>query len=317
MIDTVNSIQMTTHTNKSDPIWIDDFNILFKKERLTEFFPCKIQSNEERLNSIVRLSLYSSIVLCIYHSDPKYSSIFIFILFFTYIIYKHNPKINNKTTKINKIDLTTQQQAQVEAERLASDPLNDLSLNNFTPSLGLNASKKHLGTLVSENGNTTQGVGIIEQFEGERHGEKSGTCTAPTVDNPFMNATMKDYMNFDKDGSIVDRPPACDPSSPSVKNEIETNFNNNLFKDVNDVFGKSNSQRQFFTMPWTQIPNDRESFQQWLYLSPATCKENQDNCLRSEDLRSNRFIMPNPLRNPNSAGARAKQNTNQAASSAP
>lgn len=326
MIDTVNSIKMTTNTNKSDLIWIDDFNILFKKERLTDFFPCKSQTNEERINAIVRLSLYSSIVLCIYHSDPKYSSIFIFILFFTYIIYKHHPEINSKTTEINKIDLTTQQQTQLEAERLASDPLNDQTLNNFTPSLGLNASKKHLGTLVSADGKTAQSVGIeteeteqIEQFEGERRGEtnRNFTCTAPTVDNPFMNATMKDYMNFDSNGSIVDRPPACDPNDPTVKNEIETNFNNNLFKDVNDVFGKSNSQRQFFTMPYTTVPNKQDEFARWLYLSPATCKENQDNCIRSEDLRSNRFIMPNPLRNPNSNGARAKQNTNQAVSTEP
>jgi hypothetical protein len=124
-------------------------------------------------------------------------------------------------------------------------------------------------------------------------------------------------MNFDADGSIVDRPPACDSSSPSVKNEIETNFNNNLFRDVQDVFGKSSSQRQFFTMPWTTIPNDRESFQQWLYLSPATCKENSDNCLNYEDIRGKPQVFYNAFRNPNSTDARLKENTTQNASKAP
>lgn len=326
MIDTVTSIQMTTHEDQSDPIWIQDFNILFKKERLTEFFPTKTQTNEERINAIVRLSLYASIVLSIYHSNVKYSSIFIFFLFFTFVIYKHHPLINSKTKQLNKINLSTQQLVQLEAERLAASPDNNASLNNFTPSLGLNASKNKLGTLISADGKTVQNVGIkavnenvIEHFEGEKRGEqnKNGTCTAPTLDNPFMNVTMKDYMNFDADGSIVDRPPACDSSDPTVKNEIETNFNNNLFRDTNDVFGKSSSQRQFFTMPWTTIPNDRESFQSWLYLSPATCKENQDHCLNTEDLRGKPYIYPNQFRNPNSAGARLKENTNQNASKSP
>lgn len=326
MIDTVTSIQMTTHIEQSDPIWTKNFNILFKKDRLTDFFPCKLQSNEERINAIVRLSLYASIVLSIYHSNVKYSAIFIFFLFFTFIIYKHHPNINSKSKELNKINLTNRELVQLEAERIANSPENNSYLNNFTPSLGLNASKNKLGTLVSADGKTVQHVGLkaineqnIEHFEGERRGEqdKNGKCTSPTIDNPFMNVTMKDYMNFDADGSIVNRPPACDSSSPSVKNEIETNFNNNLFKDVSDVFGRSNSQRQFFTMPYTQIPNDRESFQNWLYLSPATCKENSDNCLNYEDLRGKPTIFVNEFRNPNNSEARLKPNTNQNASKAP
>jgi hypothetical protein len=58
------------------------------------------------------------------------------------------------------------------------------------------------------------------------------------------------------------------------------------------------SQRNYFTMPWTTIPNKQDEFARWLYLSPKTCKEDQDNCLRYEDIRSKRFIMPNPHRNP-------------------
>lgn len=323
MIDTVTSIQMTTYTSKEDPVWIQDFNILFKKERLSDFFPTKIQSNSERINSIVRLSLYVSIALIIYHSNLKYSSIFIFLLFFTFIIYKNHPEINSKTKELNKINLSTQELTQLNAEQAAAYPENNSSLNNFIPSFGLNSRKNNLGTLVSVDGKTIQGVGIndgiIEHFEGEKLGEqdKNGKCTSPTLDNPFMNVTMKDYMNFDKDGSIVDRPPACDISDPTVKNEIETNFNNNLFKDTNDVFGRSNSQRQFFTMPYTTVPNRRDDFQSWLYLSPATCKENSDNCLNYEDLRGKPAVFVNAFRNPNNSEARLKPNTDQAVSKSP
>ena len=61
-----------------DPIWSQDFNVLFKPERLMEFFPTKEQTNEERVNAIVRLSLYVSIGLVVYHSNAKFFAIFLF-----------------------------------------------------------------------------------------------------------------------------------------------------------------------------------------------------------------------------------------------
>jgi hypothetical protein len=115
------------------------------------------------------------------------------------------------------------------------------------------------------------------------------TCTQPTIDNPFMNATMGDYMNI-VDGKIVDRPPACDATSDEVKEQVENAFENNLYRDVTDVFGKFNSQRQFYTMPSTTIPNDRDSYMKWLYATPKTCKEDNE-CLRYEDVRANRPVV--------------------------
>lgn len=108
-------------------------------------------------------------------------------------------------------------------------------------------------------------------------------CTKPTLDNPFMNYTMYDHLTFNSD-----KKPACDIKSEDVKQEMKSNFNNNLYKDVSDVFDRRNSQRQFFTMPWTTVVNDQTEFANWLYKSPSTCKENQDYCLRYEDLRSKR-----------------------------
>ena len=135
----------------------------------------------------------------------------------------------------------------------------------------------------------------LENFEEEQTTVK---CTKPTLDNPFMNFTMKDYMNI-SEGKINPREPACDINDPEVKKESDDFFNNNLYRDVDDIFGKMNSQRQFFTMPWTTIPPDEKGdFKNWLYNNPKTCKESQDACYRYEDLRSNRFIFPEPEQNP-------------------
>ena len=60
-----------------------------------------------------------------------------------------------------------------------------------------------------------------------------------------------------------------------------------------------NSQRQFYTLPSTTIPNDpNNDFGKWLYNSSQTCKENQNNCLKTEDVRGKRYIFPNATQNP-------------------
>lgn len=139
----------------------------------------------------------------------------------------------------------------------------------------------------------------VENLENQKQINKPYNCTMPTLDNPFMNATMKDFMNVDDNGKIIDRPEACDPNDPTIKKDIDSKFNNDLFKDVSDIFGKMNSQRQFYTMPSTQIPNDpNNDFGKWLYNSSQTCKENSDNCLRTEDVRGKRYIFPNENENP-------------------
>lgn len=224
----------------SDPFWANNFQILLSAEKLTDFFPSKYQSDENRLNSIARLCLYISVLLSLYHSQTSYMSIFLFSLLLTYLVYTNKP--DDRVEKLTRTDST-------------------------------------------EN---------ISNKENQK-------CTKPTLDNPFMNATMKDYMNVDKDGKIVDRPEACNPNDPTIKKMIDENFNNNLYTDVSDVFGKMNSQRNYYTMPWTSIPNDpRGEFQKWLFLNPKTCKEDQDSCARNiyEDVRANRPVMYNPEQNP-------------------
>lgn len=257
----------------SDQIWIDDFNILFKQERLMEFFPTKEQTNEERINAIVRLSLYTSILLAIYHSNVKFFAIFAFFLAFTSLVYKHHPELSDVELK-SKIQAVTEKRTKDSYLKEQGNP----KLNNFTPSFGL------------------QNVEKLENEKGASQG--NGKCTQPTIDNPFMNFTMKDYMTFDESGKIVDRAPACDPNDPEMKKTMDKSFNNNLYRDVGDVFGKMSSQKNYFTMPSTTLINDRESFQNWLYLSPKTCKEDQDQCTPFEDLRNKKQILPNPERNP-------------------
>lgn len=113
------------------------------------------------------------------------------------------------------------------------------------------------------------------------HGEGvSYSCRKPTNDNPFMNPPITDFN--------TDAPAACNSDDENIKNTITKAFNNNLYMDIDDVFDKTNSQRQFYTVPNTAIPNNQGDFANWLYKAPVTCKEDQEQCLRYEDLRFKR-----------------------------
>ena len=247
----------------SDDFWFTDPEILWKGERLTEFFPTKDQTLEEKFNALIRLSFYCSVILFVYHNgNYKYWGIFFGTVLITYYIYTNRPNVITQFPQV--------------------------------PSLlkGSVSPIENIGTVGSTLDKPIQKVETLENVSGS-------TCTKPSIDNPFMNVTMGDYLNIDPEtNSIIDRPEACNTSDTEIKKRTDEFFNNNLFKDVNDVFGKVNSQRQFYTMPSTTIPNKRDEFAKWLYLNPKTCKEDQDFCTPYEDLRGKRPVFYDPTKNP-------------------
>jgi Family of unknown function (DUF5762) len=117
-------------------------------------------------------------------------------------------------------------------------------------------------------------------------------CQRSTVENPFMNPSIADITDN------PERPSACRVSRPEVQEVIQKNFNARYYQDVNDVFGKFASQREFYTMPNTQIPNDRESFAKWCYGLGKTCKEG--NGLQCWELQTQRKTMDYQKNSPHS-----------------
>ena len=92
-------------------------------------------------------------------------------------------------------------------------------------------------------------------------------CKIPTKENPFMNPTFLDYSSGDMQQS-------CSSYNNSVIRDLEkVYFNEGLYEDNFDIFGKEHSARQFYTMPVNSIVNDQGSFAEWCYKRPPTCKE--------------------------------------------
>jgi hypothetical protein len=197
-----------------DDIWINDYKILFTKDNLSKFVPTVNMTNIEKLNAIMRLSIYLGIALCLFTGKTEYLLIIILIGLLTYFIYKYQE--NNMELFFNSY--------------------NNSNFNKIQKSL-----------------------------------MKKPSNIEPTVDNPFMN--------IDLIGDIKTKE-AAPPSwnNENIKENIEDKYNYNLYRDVGDLYGKSNSQRQFYTMPSTTIPNNQTSFAKWCYSTGPTCKETSIYC---------------------------------------
>lgn len=96
-------------------------------------------------------------------------------------------------------------------------------------------------------------LGTTENFESIN----DISCHKPTVDNPFMNYTIGDLL------TNPDRPKAC--TYNKVKKDIKKNFTSKIFSDNSELWGKFISDRNFYTMPNTDIVNDQTGFALWCY----------------------------------------------------
>ncbi len=91
---------------------------------------------------------------------------------------------------------------------------------------------------------------------GGGRGSSSASCVKPSKANPFMNVL---------NGDDPYRDAACDPLDPEIKKNVEDKFASSMFYDVDDVWSRNNSGRNFNTTPSTTVPNDQGNFAEWLY----------------------------------------------------
>lgn len=212
----------------SDLFWSEDITILFKYDRLSEFFISPSQTKIEKLNSIARFGIYLSIILALYHKNYKYLALCIITFLITYFLYYSSEKF----------------------------------------------------TMIKQNSKTT-----------EPYNYENPEPIKSTINNPFMNRNPLDNpaRQPEKDSTEYT------PESLEQKAKIEENFAYNLYTQVgDDIYGKENSQRQFYTVPDNGLAPGSHDHAQWLYGSDYTsnCKLNNYACSDNihEDLRNNRKL---------------------------
>lgn len=76
-----------------EKIWFDDITELIKKENILQIFPNKNFTINKNINSIMRLAIYISLILCIVYKNLKYLFIIVFAMIVTHIYYSfYKPK---------------------------------------------------------------------------------------------------------------------------------------------------------------------------------------------------------------------------------
>ena len=186
-------------------IWYEDPKTFFRPERFLNLLPDAVLPYDERLNRVVRFSMYVSILSYLVFQDIRSCYPLLLALAGTYL-------------------------------------------------------------LRSADGSPAVGKEPYAGLEGGGPNETRRECTRPTKNNPFMNVTMDEYAKNPT------RPAEC--AIQEVSKVIDERFNDTLFKDVDDVYQRSASIRNYHTLPSTTIPNAQEEFAEWCYGNASkTCKE--------------------------------------------
>jgi hypothetical protein len=99
-------------------------------------------------------------------------------------------------------------------------------------------------------------------------------CIKPTKSNPFMNPNILD-SKYDENNNMFS---ACSIENSKINKNMNEYFNENVFRETDDLYNKSLLPRQFYTMPSTTIPNEQDKLGDWLYNNGPSCKENGLTC---------------------------------------
>jgi len=287
--------------------WMNDITVLYRDGAYIRFIPTADMTRVEQLNAFTRFFIYLIVILMLFDKTDEFIHIPIVGIIMVIVLYNifeiddpgkrqellrmkkrreimnfQEPNINYRTYQVNdngeivSIDIDQEEEEKYKHDTQAPKPTDYELEAGYIDSNGKIHAGPYVGPVDSrseqlKNENIGYSLDEIRTYERTK-------CSAPTVDNPFMNACVNDFNSENV-------PVACNADDDVINHDMEIKFNEDLYRDIEDVFDKKNSQRQFYTIA-NNIPNDQEAFARWCYKFPATCKTNQDRCLRYEDLRT-------------------------------
>lgn len=215
---------MENDIEKSDVFWFLDYSILYRMDRITQFYPSPYMTFSEKLNSVVRLSFYFGILMLLFKGNYNVLLFPVLALLVTYYLWSQHMK------------------TEIPAE-------------------------------------------TRETFNGSYKDNQ----LKPTYDNPFMNPNLIVHdpatflqpedttkkVRFDINHHIDTQ------EDVDIKEDIDNKFTARLYQDVGDIFGKENSQRQFYSTAVRTYPNDQSAFAKWCWGVEKACKDGDyESCLQ-------------------------------------
>ena len=262
-----------TKVYNNEQFWINDFSVLYKDGNYLKFIPKTSMKRPEQLNAITRLSIFLlilSIVLQLYDITKIAIAAIIFFVVI-YFIFDYNEKetfrakydvdsINDDIDMNNEnIDKKKRYEKKTIIKSGYYDSDNNLKIDKYLSTIPKSKKVK---------------FSLDDDVQYER-----AICKKPSTNNPFMNKLLKDITTYPELS-----PSPCNADDDQIEEKINECFNEDLYRDVDDLFNRRNSQREFYTVPHSN-PNDQKSFAEWCYKKDDICKIDQSKCLKYEDLR--------------------------------
>ena len=214
-------------------------------------------SRVTQINVITQLLIYVFIITLIFGINTTLINIIIFGLIFVLIIIYYSKYA-----------------AESDSESGSEDMIPDITLEGGYYD---SDNQLHMGGFYSEKNKPPNHISRTAKEMAQYYKDSQ---RKPTPDNPFMNPIFSDY-------NTENIPFPSNADDEDIKEEITKTFDENLFKDLDDVFAVKNSQRIFYSVPGGAVPNDQDKFAKWCFALPTTCKEDSLSCYKNihEDLR--------------------------------
>ena len=284
-------------TSNKDKFWLDDPTVLYTNSNYTKIIPKYEMTRNQQLNSITRFCIYM-IILILAFNRGEYILILPIAILIVVILFKkfNNNDLYGGAKEISKILNIRQEKENHQNALIKREYSQDGSPKLKTPIEMEDEEEKNKDYIIKSgkySSDNKLSLGTKEkpsEYLRERNESlytideladyEKNTCRKPTNDNPMMNPAITEF-------GAGDPPAACNADDDDIKESIKVNFNHQLFRDVDELWERENSQRQFYTMPNTTIPNNQNEFASWLYKLPSSqnCKEDNSGCLRYSDIR--------------------------------
>lgn len=269
--------------------WLNNPIILIKN--YLNFIPTTNMNEIQIYNALTRLCIYIIILILVFSKSKYYIYLFvaiiIILILMNFIKHKNNDNsinhINKELEEVNSTLSNKESFDNIDYQFDLNDNKNIIRRNEFAEDTkNINNLDKDVQVGYYDSDDKIQFYRTTGKIDNENNeANLKYSYRKPTDNNPFMNPDINDYTN--------DNPPVeCNEDDENIPENITKTFNKDLFMNLEDVFEIKNSQRQFYTVPNVEVPNKQIEFANWLYKSPETCKEDQEQCLRYEDLRFKR-----------------------------
>jgi hypothetical protein len=218
------------------PFWATNPNILFDNKYLTEFFPVKEMSYNQKLNAITRTVILLSLFTFFTSGNIRVIVVSVITLFAIFILHYYHLKETNNKNKSTLLKDTVK-------EGFANPVMDYLESENIK-----------VPDDVFDEPTPENPFSNVMMTDYDYNPDKK---PAP----PAFNKNVNEQILEDAKQLVIQ----SNPGQPDIADK--------LFKDLGEQYVFEQSLRPFHSNPSTTIPNDQEAFAEFCYGSMVSCKE--------------------------------------------